>query len=87
MPRDRGTLDRAVDELKQIRDELELQLHLASADARNEWEKLETRWNELRGKLEVVGDAADETAGNVGEALDRVASELKKGYQRIRDLL
>ena len=69
-------------ELETLRDEIRLKLHLASMDARDEWDKLETRWQEFRGKAEL-----DETAEEVGEAAGELFDELKKGYDRIRKAL
>jgi hypothetical protein len=34
-----------------------------------------------------VGEAVEEAADDVGEALDVVADEVKRGYERIRNLL
>lgn len=80
MSEEKGALDQALQDLKQMRDELEVQLHLASADARDEFAELEKKWDQLRARAGVVGDAASQTA-------DSVADELKKGYQRIKGLL
>ncbi len=87
MAEDKGGMDQLIEDVKQLRDELEVQLHLASADARDEFAELEKKWVQLRARAEVVGDAAGEAAGNVGEAVSSVADELKKGYQRIKGLL
>jgi ElaB/YqjD/DUF883 family membrane-anchored ribosome-binding protein len=87
MAEDKGTMDQLITDVKQLRDELEVQLHLASADARDEFAELEKKWEQLRARAGVVGDAAGEAAGNVGEAVSSVADELKKGYQRIKGLL
>jgi hypothetical protein len=39
-------IDSLIDELKQARDELRLQIHLGSRDLQYEWAKLEPKWNE-----------------------------------------
>ena len=80
-------LAKAVEHLKQQRDELRVKMHLAKADAKDEWAKLEQQWNELRPKLEAARQEAGKTAGSVGAALDLAAEELKKGYERIRKKL
>ena len=80
MSEGKSAMDQVIQDLKQMRDELEVQLHLASADARDEFAELERKWQQLRARAEVVGDAASQTA-------DSVADELKKGYQRIKALL
>ena len=87
MAEEKGAFDEIIQDLKQMRDEIEVQLHLASADARDEWAKLEKKWEHLRARADVVGGAAEQTADNVGDALGLVADELKKGYRRIKGLL
>jgi len=75
-------IDDLLEELKQKRDELRLQINLASKDARDEWRELEKKMDEFadRAKLQ-------ETSHGVGKALEQVGEELKKGYERIRDAL
>jgi hypothetical protein len=80
--------DDALAKLKQERDELALKMHLGKKEAAAEWEKLEAKWHELRTrKMPPMKDAADETVGGVGLALDLAAEELRKGYEKIRKLL
>ena len=87
MAGEKGALDKIGEELKQLRDEIELQIHLASADARDEFGELEKKWEHFRGRLDLVGKATEEAAEDVGDALELVGSELKKGYEKIRSLL
>jgi hypothetical protein len=76
-----------VDDLKRQRDEIKLKLHLAKADAREEWSKLEVKLEQVKAKLDSAGKEAGTTAGEVGKALELAAAELKKGYERIKKLL
>lgn len=87
MAGEKGALDKIGEELKQLRDEIELQIHLASADARDEFGELEKKWEHFRARLDLVGKATEEAAEDVGDALELVGSELKKGYEKIRSLL
>ena len=80
----REKLDELFDELRTARDELHLKMHLAAADARDEWQVLEKKWDHFRARAEKVGEATGEAAEEVGEALELVGEELRKGYQRIR---
>lgn len=73
--------------LRQMRDELKVKIHLGKAEAKDEWEKLEKKWQEFKAHSKVVGEAMDESAKNVGSALEIVGSELKEGYKRIKKLL
>lgn len=71
-----------MDELGRLRDEVRLKLNLASMEARDEWEKLEERWEQFRRKADL-----DETAAGVGGSVDDLVDELRKGYERIRKAL
>ena len=77
-----------VAKLQQERDELALKVHLGKKEAVAEWEKLEASWNHLKAvKGPPMKEAAAETAAGVGSALEAAASELKKGYEKMRKLL
>ena len=66
-------------DLKKLRDELSLRMHLASMEAKQEWNELETKWQKFssRAKLE-------DSAEGVGNALELLGEELKKGYKRLK---
>ena len=78
---------KAVEHLKQQRDELQLKLHLAKADAKDEWASLENQWEEIKPKLEAAREEAGKTAESVGTALGLALDELKKGYERLKGRL
>jgi len=82
-------IDEIVEELKQRRDELRLQIHLASKEVQDEWEELEEKMGEFTGKAKEFADDArlKETGKGVGEALSKLGGELKLGYERIRDAI
>ena len=79
--------DELVSELQQLRDELQLQIHLGSKEAQEEYEKLEQKWDELIQEGQPLANAVSDTAENVGAAVELAAGELKQGYEKIRDLL
>jgi archaellum component FlaC len=80
-------LQKIADNLKRQRDELQVKLHLAKADARDEWAKLETRWEEVKTKMDTVSQEASHTTESVASGLSLVLDELKKGYDNIRKTL
>ena len=82
----RKDLERIADELKEQRDELRLKLHLAKAEARDEYERLEKRWEHVRGKLAVLAKEAGAASKDVGEATRLLLQEIKAGYLRVREL-
>lgn len=70
--------DRLVAELKELRDQARVKAHLGAMEAKGEWQKLESKWEnfEARAKL-------DRSAKDVGAALDLLGAELKAAYERI----
>ena len=80
-------MTKALEQLKQQRDELQVQLHLAKADAKDEWARLESQWEEVKPKLEAAREEVSKTAESVGTALGMAIEELKKGYERLRSRL
>ena len=72
------------EKLKLERDELKLHLHLAKADARDEWHHLEEKWENFHERASGVGEAASEVSKDVGAATGILGEEIKKGYERIR---
>ncbi len=81
--------DDIIEELKQKRDELRLQMHLASKEVKDEWEQLEEKMEDFSGKAKQFSNDAKlkETGAGIGDALGQLGGELKRGYQRIREAL
>jgi chromosome segregation ATPase len=83
----RQQLEEAISALKQQRDEIQLRLHLAEMEARQEYDRLSGRIDELSSQYEPVREAAAESAENVIAALRLAADEMKAGLARIRKVL
>lgn len=77
-------LDR-VDQLRQLRDELKLKMHLAKAEAKDEWEKAEAKWEKLRAEFPKIDESADDLIDSLSEGTKRLANEIRQAYRRIRD--
>lgn len=75
-------LDDLWEDLKQKRDELRVQMHLASKEVQEEWEELEGKMNHFSATAK-LGD----TGEGVGKALGQVGAELKQGYDRIKEAI
>lgn len=73
--------------LETERDELQLKLGLAKLEARDEWQELEGKMDSLRGRLKVIGEEAKEAGGDVAAAAEVLASEIKDGFAKIRNLM
>lgn len=80
-------LDDLITSLKQERDELKLQMHLASMEAKDEYERVSGKVDELTDQYEPVKDAVEEAAENIFSALGMVADELKLGFKRVRKVI
>jgi uncharacterized protein YjbJ (UPF0337 family) len=76
-----------VENLKTQRDELKVRMHLAAADAKDEWDKLEGKWNHFEAKAKQVGDQASDVSKDVWAAAKDLGAEIKEGYERIRKTL
>ena len=87
MTNERIDLERLTGELRKQRDELRVRMHLAKAEARDEFERLEKRWDQVRGRLGVIAKEAGEAGKDVGAATRQVLQEIKSGSQRIRELV
>ena len=79
--------DQVIGKLKAQRDELKVQMHLAKAELREEFDDLERKWEHIEGRLDKVGHEAKESAEEVGAALSTVADEIGVAYQRIKKAL
>jgi len=77
-----GEFEDLVADLKQKRDELRLQIHLASKEAQDEWEELEEKMQEFSSRAEL-----GRTSEGLGDALGKLGQELKLGYKRIRNAI
>jgi hypothetical protein len=92
---EKDPLDDVFNFIKRQRDELKLKMHLAQADAKDEWAKLETKWQDVEKRTEPLAGAVKEGADAVGEQAKNVAGaaselaarELKDGYEKLRKLL
>jgi chromosome segregation ATPase len=82
-------IDDIIEELKQQRDEIRVQINLASKEVKEEWEELEEKMEDFSGKARQFADDAKlkETGEGIGEALGQLGGELKRGYDRIKEAL
>jgi hypothetical protein len=83
----RNALQREIDLLAKARDELRVRLHLAKADALDEWKKLETSWQRAQEELKRTGEHTKEPVKELGVAMRHLIDEIKGGYTRLREQL
>jgi len=72
-------ISKMMSDLQQRRDELKLQLHLASKDAEDEWEELMSEWDKFLSKSEF-----DKTAEEVGESARQLGLKMKAAYDSMK---
>lgn len=72
-----------LNKLQTQRDEINLKLHLASMEAKQEFEEAEQEWQQLKAKAADIADDSVETSEDFISKTKIVAEELKEAYYRI----
>lgn len=72
-----------LDKLQVERDEINLKLHLASMEAKQEFEEAEKQWHRLKIKAAEIADESVETSDDFIAKAKIVGEELKGAYNRI----
>lgn len=80
----KALLQQELTRLAGVRDELRVQLKLATADAQKEWNKLESSWERVQEELTRVAAGSKEPVHKIGAAAQELIDELKQGYDRVR---
>jgi hypothetical protein len=83
----RQRLEQEADELRAIREEIEVQLHLGKLDAADRWKELEKHWENAEFKLKQLGDAGREAAEDITAATEVVLEEIRSGYTKLKATL
>jgi hypothetical protein len=76
-----------ITDLRRIRDELAVKVHLAKADARESWQQLEHSFIRLEAKARQISQLAEEPLADIREAARLLIDEIREGYRRIRRAL
>lgn len=79
--------EKITEALKQQRDEINLKLHLAGMEVKDEWEYAEKDWEEFMEKATDIADEAKETGEEFINATKTIAEELSLAYDRIKERL
>ena len=80
-------LTRELEGLREMRDELKLQLHLGKADAKEAFESVEKRWQHLEAKLKLLREESREDLAEIREAAKLLSEEIRDGYRHLKKLL
>lgn len=76
-------LENLTDKIKHQRDELQVQMHLAGMEAKDEWDKAEEKWDEFMQKAAEIKDDAEETTEELVTTTKVIGEEISEAYQRI----
>ena len=76
-----------IDALRRVRDELRLQVNLATKEARDAFETAEHAWHKLEGRLRLIERESKKELEGVGEAVRELAKEIRDAYKRVRELV
>lgn len=77
-------LEKSLEALRVERDEIKLQMHLASLEVQQLFEPTEKQWQTLKVEAENIADATKESSQVLVEKAKIVADELSKAYQNIK---
>jgi hypothetical protein len=82
-----NSFDQHFDKLKTHRDELNLKMHLAKADARDYWQHWEKRFEQTRATSTRIFKEVSRTGNDLIEDFKLAGDDIKAGYQRIKKQL
>jgi predicted nucleic acid-binding Zn-ribbon protein len=82
-----GWVERELDDLRRMRDELRVQAHLGKREMRERWEALERSMDELDKKAKRASRAAEPALRQLEQDVRKLATDLRDGYRRIRDAI
>ncbi len=69
----------------QQKDELRVQLNLASMEAKEDLAIVEEKWEDFLSQMKRVFSNAEEMSEDAANSIKHMGDDLKKSYQKIRD--
>ncbi len=79
----REEFDKLIEKLQVEREKINLKAHLATMDARQEFEEAEKKWLKVKEKASKIADSAVDTSEEYISKAKIVGEELKETYNRI----
>ena len=79
----KAEFDNLLEKLKVERDEINLKLHLASMEAKDEFKQAEKQWVVVKAKANEIAESTKENSHEVIVKAKIVGEELKQAYKRI----
>ena len=87
MSDERSIIEETIAKLKQQRDELALQIHLGSMEAKEEYENAKEKLDQMTRDYDPLKEAVEESASNVYSAIRLVGDEVMTSFERVRKSL
>ncbi len=75
--------EKLLNQLDAVRTEVQLKLHLASMEAKDEFDEAEKQWQQIKAKASAIADESIETSEEYIDKAKMIGEELKEAYQRI----
>jgi hypothetical protein len=70
-----------LDQLRRLRDELRVQLHLGKTEVKQEWDRLEKRWVEVEGRIKHSGE---DRIQEIGDSVKELLHDIRQSYDYLR---
>lgn len=80
-------IQETVEKLRTQRDDLNVRIHLAGMEVRDEWEALEKKWQEFAAAGKQLRNEVKPVMGDIHSAFSLLGEELAEGYKKIRAAL
>jgi hypothetical protein len=80
-------LSEELEDLKRVRDELRVKIHLGKAEAKDVWDRTEQLIEEAESKMKFISEQAEQPIQGVRDAAGLLLGEIRDGFKRIREAL
>jgi hypothetical protein len=79
----KAMLQKELEPLIKLRDELRVQMHLAKTELKQDWEKLEGTFQRVQDEVRYTGEQSKQPVREMSTAARALLDELKRGYERV----
>ena len=79
----KAVLQRELEPLIKLRDELKVQMHLGKTELKQDWDRLEGTFLRVQDELRYTGEQTKQPARELSTAAKALLDELKRGYERV----
>ena len=80
-------LEHQLEEVRRVRDELRVQVHLGKAEVKELWEKSEAKLEDAEARVAAFKKQSEQPLEDLRDAAKLLLEEIHAGYKRIRDAL